>query len=79
MLYPLSYEGITGFSSHAVVSSTTSAQHFRNNYSQHSTTPHYSSTWMVHDEYRNCWSNPCTLNLNDTTLDERDRNFKAVD
>jgi len=52
MLYPLSYEGITGFSSHAVVSSTTSAQHFRNNYSLRPITPHYSSTWTLHDEFR---------------------------
>jgi hypothetical protein len=71
MLYPLSYEGITGFSSHAVVSSTTSAQHFRNNYSQHSTTPHYSSTLTVHDEYRICRSDPFSLNPNDTTVDEQ--------
>ena len=42
MLDPLNYEGFVGFSRHSVVSSTASAQHFRNYYSPRSTVLHSS-------------------------------------
>ena len=53
MLYPLSYEGITGFRAHTAVASTTSAQHPGICTSQCPITHHYSSTWADRDEQSN--------------------------
>jgi hypothetical protein len=79
MLYPLSYEGITGFSSHKLESCCfhTSAQLFENYYSLGSTTPHYSSTWAVHNEYLIFWLGLLTQNLDGTFFTGGVCNFKA--